>query len=597
MSRIQLAAIGLSLVALLLASTASAAPTWLAPQDISGPGGNADVPQIAVDAAGDAFAVWQRWNGPNLIIETAARPAGTVWQPVQFLSAQGADAHDPQIAVDPAGDAVAVWYRSNGLYYVIQAAVRRAGSVWTAPQDLSAGGANAYFPQVAIDQAGNALAVWYGFTGAGWIVQAAEHPVSGAWSAPQDLSAPGRDAEFPQVAFDRFGNALAVWHRFNGANLIVQAAARPAGGVWSAPQDLSVPGQDAENAQVAFDPAGNAVAVWERFDGTSWMIQAAARPAGGAWGAPQDLSAAGSTFGEDALEPEVAMDAAGDALAIWTRYDGANGIIQAAERPAGGGGAWSGAQDLSAPGRTAVEPQIAIDPAGNAVAVWRRYADVARQQAIVQAARRPAGGAWEAPQDLSPVEQEAFGPQVAVDAAGNVVATWTRFVPGMNAIVQAAALDAAGPVFDNLSVPARRSAGSRLAFSVHSFDVWSALAGSPHWTFGDRGSADGWRVHHTYARAGSYTVTLSQSDAVGNQSTISRTVSIAPACVVPNVVGKTLAKAKAAIQRRHCRTGRVTRAFSRKVRRGRVLAQRPKAGNRLSNGARVNLVVSRGSRR
>ena len=595
MRRVQLTAIGLSLVGLLLASTASAAPTWLAPQDISASGGNADVPQVAVDAAGDAFAVWQRWNGPNLIIETVMRPAGAVWRPVQFLSAEGADAHDPQIAVDPAGDAVAVWYRSNAGYYVIQAAVRPAGGEWGAPQDLSVGGANAYFPQVAIDRAGKALAVWYRFTGAGWVVQAAERPVGGAWSAPQDLSAPGRDAEFPQVAFDPVGNAFAVWHRFNGANLIVQAAARPAGGVWSAPQDLSVPGQDAENAQVAFDPAGNAMAVWERFDGTNWMVQAAEHPAGGAWAAPQDLSAAGSTFGQDALEPEVAMDAAGNTLAIWTRYDGTNGIIQAAERPVGG--SWGPAQDLSASGRTAVEPQLAIDPAGNALAIWRRYVDVARQQAIVQAARRPAGGAWEAPQNLSPVEQEAFGPQVAVDAAGNGVATWIRFIPGMNPIVQAAALDAAGPVFDNLSVPARGSTGSRLAFSARSFDVWSAVAGRPHWSFGDGGSADGWRVRHTFARAGSYTVTLSQSDAVGNQSTISRAVAVAPGCVVPKVVGKTLVKAKAAIKRRHCRTGGVARAFSKKVRRGRVLAQHPRAGKHLAQGARVNLVVSRGRRR
>jgi hypothetical protein len=293
----------------------------------------------------------------------------------------------------------------------------------------------------------------------------------------------------------------------------------------------------------------------------------------------------------------VAIDAIGDAWVVWTRYDGDNGIIQAAERPAGGGGGWTGAQDLSAAGRTAVEPQVAVDPVGNALVVWRRYADLARQQAIVQTARLPAGGTWGVPQDLSPVDQEAFAPQVAVDPAGNGVATWIRFIPGVELVVQAAGLDAAGPVFSNLSVPTTGSAGKRFAFSVVSFDAWSAVGGPPRWSFGDGRSAEGWRVHHTYAKAGSYTVTLSESDALGNESSVSRTISVAPGCVVPRVVGKSLAKAKVAIKRGHCRAGRVARAFSNTVRRGRVLSQRPKPGRHLANGARVNLVVSRGSRR
>lgn len=70
-----------------------------------------------------------------------------------------------------------------------------------------------------------------------------------------------------------------------------------------------------------------------------------------------------------------------------------------------------------------------------------------------------------------------------------------------------------------------------------------------------------------------------------------------PKCVVPKVLGKTLTKAKAAIKKGRCRTGKVTRAYSKRMKKGRVLAQRPKAGKRLVNGAKVNLVLSRGKRR
>jgi hypothetical protein len=67
-------------------------------------------------------------------------------------------------------------------------------------------------------------------------------------------------------------------------------------------------------------------------------------------------------------------------------------------------------------------------------------------------------------------------------------------------------------------------------------------------------------------------------------------------CVVPNVKGKTLAAAKRKITAAHCRTGTVTRARSKTVRKGRVIRQSPKAGKKLPSGSKVKLTVSRGKR-
>jgi beta-lactam-binding protein with PASTA domain len=63
---------------------------------------------------------------------------------------------------------------------------------------------------------------------------------------------------------------------------------------------------------------------------------------------------------------------------------------------------------------------------------------------------------------------------------------------------------------------------------------------------------------------------------------------------VPNVVGLKLAKAKLRIRTRHCTVGTITRTVSSEAKKGRVLAQRPKAGKILRRGARVNLRVGRG---
>jgi len=63
-------------------------------------------------------------------------------------------------------------------------------------------------------------------------------------------------------------------------------------------------------------------------------------------------------------------------------------------------------------------------------------------------------------------------------------------------------------------------------------------------------------------------------------------------CVVPNVIGKKLATAKAAITDAHCKVGKVKKKKS-SAKPGRVLSQKPGAGAVRSAGSKVALVVSK----
>ena len=63
-----------------------------------------------------------------------------------------------------------------------------------------------------------------------------------------------------------------------------------------------------------------------------------------------------------------------------------------------------------------------------------------------------------------------------------------------------------------------------LGFSVSPFDVPSSSSTS--WNFGDGSSANGTSVGHTYSMAGSYTVTVTSTDAVGNSRSATRTVNV-----------------------------------------------------------------------
>jgi peptide/nickel transport system substrate-binding protein len=68
-------------------------------------------------------------------------------------------------------------------------------------------------------------------------------------------------------------------------------------------------------------------------------------------------------------------------------------------------------------------------------------------------------------------------------------------------------------------------------------------------------------------------------------------------CVVPNVRGRTVAQARRMLRAKRCALGRVTRAYSAKVRTGRIIRQSRRPAARLPRGTRVNVVVSRGRRR
>jgi len=67
-------------------------------------------------------------------------------------------------------------------------------------------------------------------------------------------------------------------------------------------------------------------------------------------------------------------------------------------------------------------------------------------------------------------------------------------------------------------------------------------------------------------------------------------------CIVPRVVGKTLSAAKRMLKAAHCGVGKTTRAYS-KLKRGRVVAEKPRAGKHLKSGAKVALTLSKGKKK
>lgn len=397
---------------------------------------------VALDASGDAVAVWERFDGANDRVEARARSAAGVLGTVQTLSVAGQDASFPKVAVDAGGDAVVVWARKDGSgpcgsggCVRIQARARSAAGVLGPVLTLSPPGQNAHEFDVALDADGDAVAVWNRSDGTSGSccrrIQARPISAGGVLGPVQVLSAGSQNADTPKVAVDADGDAVVVWQRFDGTSVRIQARARSAGGTLGAVLILSPAGHSASAPRVAVDSVGDALVVWQRPDGTGPCgingcpkIQGIARSAGGTLGPVLTLS----NTPRGGSSPEVAVDADGDALVVWEHLDattncfgGGCDVIQARARSAGG--ALGAVLTLSTSGQDAGFPQIGIDSDGDAVAAWQRF-DGTNFRA--QARTRAAGGALGPVQTPSPAGHNIVDPQVDAAAGGTTLASWER---------------------------------------------------------------------------------------------------------------------------------------------------------------------------
>jgi hypothetical protein len=364
------------------ARTVSATGVLGTVKTLSPAGRNADTAQVATDANGDSIAVW-RGTGIQARTISAAGALGAL----KTLSPAGGAADTPQVATDDAGKSIAVWERSDGTTYRIQARTVSATGALGTVKTLSLPGRNAFIPQVDVDADGDATVVWSSpdeTDGGLSHIQAQTISSAGVPGALQELSAAGQNAFSPQVATDDAGDAIMVWRRFDGASYRIQARTMSPGHAPGAIKTLSAAGQDADSPEVATDANGDAITVWQSFDGADYRIQARRISAAGALGPIKELSGASL----HALNPDIASDDVGAAVGVWERFDGRfdPNTYRIQARTVSAAGALGAVQDISPAELDSGNPQVATGATGNAIAVWGRTGPY---NTLIQASRGP----------------------------------------------------------------------------------------------------------------------------------------------------------------------------------------------------------------
>jgi fibronectin type III domain protein len=364
--------------------------------------------------------------------EVSATPDGA-WQTAEVIDNADDDASGPRVAFDDSGNAVAVWFAydsTTGNPGVWSGRFTPADG-WGTPEAFDNGTSEAIEPNIAVDPAGNAVAVWAIFnpTGSTWEVWANRYTAGGAWGSPERIS-DSSTVELSNIFYgpvpvgiDDNGNAIAVWVRYDhfGGTYQVVSNRYVAGTGWEGPTSpvLADDTGAAFNIDLSVAPDGNAVVVWVRDDLVgSFEVISTVYAVGAEWGEPEIIQTASGTAGE----VKIAGDASGNAVAAWAQQVDSNYEI-AANRYAAGTG-WDSTEVVSTDSNPTFYLDIASDPDGNAILIWSR--EVLPGSNDMVSLRYTEGTGWGTTVDTveSGISSEMV--YIAADPYGNALATYHR---------------------------------------------------------------------------------------------------------------------------------------------------------------------------
>ena len=375
-----------------------------------GSGRSESPPQIAFDPNGNAIAVWLQPDGDFYNVMASRYSPGSGWSTASIIGASVQFGASPQIALDPDGDAIAVW--SQGTPGSIWANHYTAGSGWGTAGAIENNINSAAYPQIAIDANGNAIVVWVQNSSlARTSIWANRYIPGSGWGTERAIETDETgNAEFPQLAIDANGNAIVVWYQlYANRNSIWANRYTPGSGLGAAERIENDDTNHAHTPQIGMDPNGNAIAVWSQYEGMRVDVWANRYTPGPGWGTAELIE---TDNVNSTSSPQVAMDPNGNAIAVWGHFSVSSNNIWSNRYTPGSG--WGMASPIGDGGI----PQIALDPNGNGIAVWQG----ADGNQIAVWANRYTAPSWDAATSLALGEH----PQIAIDSNGNAIAVWEQ---------------------------------------------------------------------------------------------------------------------------------------------------------------------------
>jgi hypothetical protein len=537
-------ALATTVASMLWAPPALASPGWSAPLSYPLPSGApASLTQIGYQQGGTATVAYLEVDSsspPQTVLHVGViSPGGEYHEQLKVTTDSTSFPGKPELTVAPNGAAVLAWeagYTSNpNNAYAYMASYRPAGSsAWETPTTIVPGSATlGGSPQVvpAISSDGTAAVGVVHLdpsSTSNYRIDVATHPASGSWGTATEISSAGQSSTDLALGFDSGDNLTASFRNVSqSTRRTIEVATRPASnGVWSSPNQIvgSSTTDVASAPELAVAPDGSAVIAFQytNFSSTPNTNDATAvtrSGQSGSWSsAPIDLApGAGNSY-------PTAVGESPDSVAYvlyWLQTTSSAGDCVGVVK-AHTGGPFSAPQCIS---------PSAAPPEGSGIAF--RFND-----AYFAWSAQPNGGPnyvvqgsrWldfsSQPDAAIALDQSAPNEplqQVVSDQDGSVAAFWST----SSTTLRAAAYDFGGPNVVSTSIPITAGTGRPVTVSIKFADLWSGLSGSPSWNFGDNTpDVSGTTVTHTYSHPGTYFISVSATDGLGNQSSANYRITV-----------------------------------------------------------------------
>jgi hypothetical protein len=410
-----------------LAGPAVAAIHFDAPVPIGTEVATLSTPAVGVGEDGATSIAWSSYSGgeQTLMFNTVSGD-GTPGA-ARTLAARTALG---KMAVAPSGAATVVGVRSphpaDGGSEIVAARVSADGTVEPLLTLFDKSGWYAEEPEVAVDPVGDATVVWYSHQLGEVRIEAVQIGADGTVGPTLTLAESGTQ---PRVAVDPQGRATVVW---NGSGIVgIEHLRIGADGVPGPAGAIPGSGENSLQPALAVDSDGRVTVVWRDGPEADGMVDTNRIAADGTVGTTQTLSSEPLGI---LVDPVVAVDAEGRAWVAWSKTEGDPEdflwSIQAADvEPDGTAHA---AVTLSGPEAERVQG-IAAGPLGYGWVAWNTKVGNSRQ---VQFRRLPAtGSSLGRTETLPSGNSKDYSPVPVIDPRGGIDLAWQEVGPSSQSIV------------------------------------------------------------------------------------------------------------------------------------------------------------------
>lgn len=290
-------------------------------------------------------------------------PSDGSWTPFNVESYNGYQADKVSAGINSNGFGHFIWEISHTQSAIVSYYTPTVGiSSWVHIQQNTTA-SKAYVPKVVADSTDGAFVVWRGAA-----TQIAANRNNGVWIGDVAIDN-GIVVGDPQIDIDGNDNPLVIyWKQPDAQSTRGVYALRHVGSWDAAPTRIDGLDQDVlGSVRLALAPNGDAVAIWVQFNGTAaGLFSNTFDGNSGLWGTAQEID--DPLAGGVNLGVEIAMDSRGNAYAVWSQNDSQADSVYA-NRYDASTGTWT-IKLLELASGNAQNPHVAVNATGEAIAVW-----------------------------------------------------------------------------------------------------------------------------------------------------------------------------------------------------------------------------------